>query len=93
MVMARKNKVVKLLVGGVRASLKDKGAEVVSGVGTIVGRAAEGFEIAVGEEMYLEKASHRNGFRVRGSAHSRPAGAYGKRSLVMTNTRASHDRP
>ncbi len=54
-VMARKNKVVKLLVGGVRAALKDKGAEVVNGEGTVVGRAAEGFEIAVGEGKYLGK--------------------------------------
>ena len=54
-VMARKNKVVKLLVGGVKASLKAKGAEVVNGQGTILGRAAEGFEVAVGEEKFIGK--------------------------------------
>ncbi len=44
-VIDRKNKVVKMLVGGVGATLKAKGVEVVNENGVITGRDAEGFTV------------------------------------------------
>lgn len=50
-VVARKDKVVKQLTGGIAASLKAAGAEVVSEFGKITGRDAEGFSVmAAGKE-------------------------------------------
>lgn len=51
-VVARKNKIVKLLTGGVRAALKAAGAEVLAAQAHIVGREGSGFVIGAGEETY-----------------------------------------
>ncbi|NLB61032.1 MAG: FAD-dependent oxidoreductase, partial [Clostridiales bacterium] len=54
-VVARKNKVVKLLVGGVKSALKAKGVTVVNGIGKIKGFSGENFEIEVEGESYIAK--------------------------------------
>ncbi|MGI6297923.1 MAG: dihydrolipoyl dehydrogenase [Saccharofermentanales bacterium] len=51
-VVARKNKVVKMLVGGVRATLAQQKVTVVTGSGRISGRTAEGFTVTDGEQTY-----------------------------------------
>lgn len=51
-VVARKNKVVKLLVGGVKAALKQNGVTLAAGEGRIEGRGEEGFRVSVGGEMH-----------------------------------------
>ena len=52
-VIARKNKVVKVLTSGVAASLKSHGVRVVSGVGHIEGRDAGGdFKVSAGEKHF-----------------------------------------
>ncbi len=51
-VMARKNKVVRLLVGGVKSALKNVGAEVVNARAKIMGRDEEGFLVEAGGETY-----------------------------------------
>ncbi len=52
-VVARKNKVVKLLVGGVKSTLKAKGVTVIMGEGKIMGKNDEGFIVKVGEEEHI----------------------------------------
>jgi dihydrolipoamide dehydrogenase len=55
-VVARKNKVVKNLVAGIRGQLKSKKVTVKEGFGTIVGRSPEGIiTVAVGEEKFEGK--------------------------------------
>jgi len=53
-VVARKNKVVKTLVAGVRSQLKSAGVTIVSGEANILGRG-EGFEVKCGDETYEGK--------------------------------------
>ncbi len=52
-VLERKNKVVRMLVGGIGATLKKAGVDVVSAQGTILDRTAEGFRVKAGEEIYV----------------------------------------
>ncbi len=54
-VMARKNKVVKTLVGGVEAALKRAGVTVVKAAGTVTGQSAEGFTVTDGKDVYTGK--------------------------------------
>lgn len=54
-VVARKDKVVKTLVSGVKAALKANGVTVVEGRGTITGRSAEGYTVAANGETYTGK--------------------------------------
>ncbi len=51
-VIDRKNKVVKMLVGGVGATLKSLGVEVVGEFGKITGRGPEGFTVEAGGKEY-----------------------------------------
>lgn len=51
-VIARKNKVVKKLAAGIAAQLKAAGVVTVSGEGKILPREADGFKLAVGDEVY-----------------------------------------
>ena len=51
-VVARKNKVVKALTGGVRAQLKKAGVTVVEGFAVIDGRASEGYAVRVGNDVH-----------------------------------------
>lgn len=50
-VVKRKNKVVRSLVGGVRAMLKQKGVAVYTARGTILGREGAGFQVKAGEDV------------------------------------------
>jgi len=54
-VVARKDKVVKQLVQGVSAKLQKYNVTVVRAAGYIAGRAAEGFQVTVGDEVYTGK--------------------------------------
>lgn len=54
-VVARKNKVVRTLVAGVRSQLKRNKVTLVEGCGEISGRNKEGFEVKVKEETYSGK--------------------------------------
>ena len=54
-IMARKNKVVKKLVAGVKAAMKANGVEVRNTEACIKGRGADGFEIQAGEEVVLSR--------------------------------------
>ena len=54
-VVARKNKVTRLLVGGVKAALKEKGAELLSAEGVIKGKDGEGFIVEAAGETYKGK--------------------------------------
>ena len=54
-VIKRKNKVVKALVGGVKAKMKANKVTVVDGEAVIKGRGGEGYEVAVGDEAYTAK--------------------------------------
>lgn len=54
-VIDRKDKVVKMLVGGIGATLKRAGVDVVSEYGKITGRTAEGFTVAAGDKEYIGK--------------------------------------
>ena len=56
-VVARKNKVVKLLVGGVKAALKQNGVTLAAGEGRIEGRGEEGFRVSVGGVLEEECAA------------------------------------
>ena len=49
-VMKRKNKVVKILVAGVKAQMKASGVVVYPGRGSIIEKLEKGFKIAVGED-------------------------------------------
>ena len=53
--MARKNKIVKKLVGGVGAKMKHNKVEVIKTGATIQGRSKEGIEIKAGENLYTAK--------------------------------------
>lgn len=52
-VIARKNKVVRTLVGGVSAMLKGLGVEVVSGEARIAGRTDDGYKVECAGETYV----------------------------------------
>lgn len=52
-VIDRKDKVVRMLVGGIGATLKKAGVDVVTENGVITGRNAEGFTVRAGETDYL----------------------------------------
>ena len=52
-IMKRKEKVVKKLVGGVKAGVKGAKAEIVKGEAVIKGRSAEGIAIECGGQEYL----------------------------------------
>lgn len=54
-VIDRKGRVVKMLVGGIGASLKKLGVEVVKEYATILGKDAEGFKIKAGDAEYQGK--------------------------------------
>ena len=51
--MARKNKVVKTLVSGIKGALKGSKVKVVEGEGVIQGRDSEGFKVLVGNDVYI----------------------------------------
>lgn len=51
-VIKRKNKVVKILVGGVKAKLKGYKVDVVNATGTITGRTDAGFKVKANDEIY-----------------------------------------
>ncbi len=52
-VVARKNKVIKLLTGGIKSTLKANGATLINGTAMITGRTDDGyFTVSVGEETY-----------------------------------------
>ncbi len=54
-VIERKGRVVKMLVGGIAASLKKAGVEVVNENGIITGRDSEGFTVQAGGKDYKGK--------------------------------------
>lgn len=54
-VIERKNKVVKMLVGGIGATLKKAGIDVVNEAGEILRRDAEGFAVKAGGKEYIGK--------------------------------------
>jgi dihydrolipoamide dehydrogenase len=54
-VVARKDKVVKTLVAGVKSTLKANGVELISGDGAVTGKNDEGFTVRAGEETYTGK--------------------------------------
>lgn len=54
-VVARKNKVVKMLVSGIKSTLKAKNAATVIGEGVIEGKNQDGYTVKVGEETYVGK--------------------------------------
>ncbi len=51
-VIARKNQVVSMLVGGVGAAMQANNVNVVNGLGIVEGKTADGFVVSVGEEKY-----------------------------------------
>lgn len=52
-VVARKNKVIKLLTGGIKSTLKANGATLINGTAMITGRTDDGyFTVSIGEETY-----------------------------------------
>ena len=51
-VFKRKEKVIRKLVAGVKAKMKNTGVEVVPAEATILGRSAEGFDLTAGEAAY-----------------------------------------
>lgn len=54
-VVARKDKVVKLLVGGVKSALKAENVTVLEGEGIVCGKSPEGFLVSVGGETHTGK--------------------------------------
>ena len=52
-IVARKNKVVKKLVGGVKVAMKGNGVEVVNESATIQGRDAEGIKVEAAGQTYV----------------------------------------
>jgi len=54
-VVARKNKVVKTLVTGIKGALKKNNVTVVEGLGEITGKTSDGYEIKVNNETYTCK--------------------------------------
>ena len=53
--VARKEKVVNTLVGGIKAQMKANKVTVVDAEGKILGRDAEGFKVAAGDTEYIGK--------------------------------------
>lgn len=53
--VGRKDKVVKKLVGGIKAAMKGFKVEVVEAAATIKGRSAEGIEVEAGGQSYLSR--------------------------------------
>ncbi|MCQ2182648.1 MAG: dihydrolipoyl dehydrogenase [Bacteroidales bacterium] len=53
--MERKTRVVRRLVGGVKAKMKAAGVEVIKDNATIVGKTGDGFEIKCGEETFIAR--------------------------------------
>ena len=51
-VIARKNKVVKTLVMGIKAQLKNNGVTIIEGVATITGKDSEGYIVKVNDVEY-----------------------------------------
>lgn len=51
-VVRRKNKVVKTLAAGIKSQLKANNVELIEGVGTIVGKNNQGYQVCVGEQIY-----------------------------------------
>jgi dihydrolipoamide dehydrogenase len=54
-VNSRKDKVVKVLTGGVRSTLKGLGVEIIEAHGEIAGKSAEGYEVLAAGEKYQGK--------------------------------------
>jgi dihydrolipoamide dehydrogenase len=54
-VLARKNKVVRILMAGIRNKLKKNKVAIVEGTGRIMGSNPSGLEIKAGEEIYTSK--------------------------------------
>ena len=54
-VVARKDRVVKQLVGGIASKMKHAGVTVVTERGEIIGRDGEGFKVKAGGEIYAAK--------------------------------------
>lgn len=54
-VLARKEKIVKALVAGIKASMKASNVTVVEAEGVITGRTAEGFAVSAGGTDYVGK--------------------------------------
>lgn len=54
-VLARKNKVVKILTAGIRNKLKKNKVTILEATGEIMGKNQFGFEIKAGEELYTGK--------------------------------------
>lgn len=54
-VIARKDKVVRALVSGVKATLKKNGATTVEGEGVITGRSADGYTVVANGTEYVGK--------------------------------------
>lgn len=68
-VIARKDKVVRKLVAGVRAALRENGVEVVTAEGELRGKTSDGFVLAAGDAGY----TGRNLIIATGSEPCRPA--------------------
>ena len=54
-VIARKKKVVRTLVAGVRSKMKARGVTVVMEEATVTGRNGEGFQVSAGDQVYTGK--------------------------------------
>ena len=54
-VLARKNRVIRMLGGGIKNTLKAKGVDVINGEARITGKSEAGFEVQVGEEKCIGK--------------------------------------
>ena len=54
-VIARKDKVVRTLVSGVKSALKNTNVQLLSAKGRITGRNAEGYTVAANDESYTAK--------------------------------------
>ncbi|MEG1548658.1 MAG: dihydrolipoyl dehydrogenase [Clostridia bacterium] len=54
-VVARKDKIVKMLVAGVKSALKANNVVMADGIGVITGRSSDGYTVAVGDETYTGK--------------------------------------
>ena len=54
-VLARKNKVVKTLVAGVKSALSAAGVDIITAEGMITGRGAEGYTVQAGEQLLTAK--------------------------------------
>lgn len=54
-VIARKNKVVKKLVAGVKINLKKNNVNIVEGIAQITGKYEEGYQVSAGSEAHIGK--------------------------------------